>query len=90
MRVISGVARGIKLNSIDSTDTRPTIDRVKESLFNIIQPRIADSIVLDLFAGTFSLGFVCNKLKRNYIGIELSSTYCKYALENLPNSILDK
>lgn len=46
--------------------------------------------VLDLFAGTFSLGFVCNKLKRNYIGIELSSTYCKYALENLPNSILDK
>ena len=46
--------------------------------------------VLDLFAGTFSLGFVCNKLNRNYIGIELSSTYCKYALENLSNSTLDK
>lgn len=44
-------------------------------------------IVLDLFAGTFSLGFVCNQLKRNYIGIELSSTYCNYALQNLPNII---
>lgn len=37
MRVISGKARGTKLNSIESLDTRPTLDRVKESLFNIIQ-----------------------------------------------------
>ena len=37
MRVISGIARGTKLNSIESMSTRPTLDRVKESLFNIIQ-----------------------------------------------------
>ena len=37
MRVISGKARGTKLNSIESLSTRPTLDRVKESLFNIIQ-----------------------------------------------------
>ena len=35
--------------------------------------------VLDLFAGSFSLGVVCSRLNRNYIGIELSTTYCKYA-----------
>ena len=37
MRVISGRARGTKLKSIDSDKTRPTLDRVKESLFNILQ-----------------------------------------------------
>lgn len=59
MRVISGMARGTKLSSIDSIDTRPTLDRVKESLFNIIQPNISDSIVLDLFAGSGAIGIEC-------------------------------
>lgn len=59
MRVISGKARGTKLNSIDSLSTRPTLDRVKESLFNIIQNKIPDSIVLDLFAGSGALGIEC-------------------------------
>lgn len=53
MRVISGVARGTKLNSIESITTRPTLDRVKESLFNIIRNSIAEeAIALDLFAGS--------------------------------------
>lgn len=52
MRVISGKAKGTKLNSIDDIATRPTLDRVKESLFNIIQNKIEDSVVLDLFAGS--------------------------------------
>ena len=52
MRVISGKARGTKLNSIDDTATRPTLDRIKESLFNIIQTKISESIVLDLFGGS--------------------------------------
>ena len=51
MRVISGTARGSKLNTIESTSTRPTLDRVKESLFNILQNDIKDRVVLDLFAG---------------------------------------
>ena len=59
MRVISGIARGTKLNSIDSLNTRPTLDRVKESLFNIIHNKIADSIVLDLFAGSGAIGIEC-------------------------------
>ena len=56
MRVISGKAKGTKLNSIESLSTRPTLDRVKESLFNIIQEKINGSVVLDLFAGSGALG----------------------------------
>ena len=56
MRVISGKARGTKINTIESNTTRPTLDRVKESLFNILQDRIQDSVVLDLFAGSGALG----------------------------------
>ena len=56
MRVISGASRGKKLISLDSENTRPTLDRVKESLFNILRNNINDSMVLDLFAGTGALG----------------------------------
>lgn len=56
MRIISGSARGTKLISLDSLDTRPTLDRVKEALFSSITPYVYDSLVLDLFAGSASLG----------------------------------
>jgi 16S rRNA (guanine(966)-N(2))-methyltransferase RsmD len=56
MRIISGKARGTKLNTLEGLDTRPTLDRIKESLFNIIQDKIYDSEVLDLFAGSGALG----------------------------------
>lgn len=59
MRVISGKARGLKLNTPKNEDVRPTTDRVKESLFNIINGYIIDGDVLDLFAGTGSLGIEC-------------------------------
>ena len=56
MRIISGKARGTKLYTLDGTATRPTLDRVKESLFNIIQNDIKDSTVLDLFSGSGAIG----------------------------------
>lgn len=56
MRVISGKYKGKKLDGFGIPGTRPTMDRVKESLFGSIQNHIKDSIVLDLFAGTGSLG----------------------------------
>lgn len=56
MRVISGTARGTKLESIDSLSTRPTLDRVKESLFNIISSKIQDANILDIFAGSGAIG----------------------------------
>ena len=56
MRVISGKYKGKKLIGFDIDGTRPTMDRVKESLFGIIQDYIKGSTVLDLFAGSGSLG----------------------------------
>lgn len=56
MRVISGKYKGKKIDGFDIVGTRPTMDRVKESLFGMIQNNIKDSICLDLFAGTGSLG----------------------------------
>lgn len=56
MRVISGKYRGKSLMGYDIDGTRPTMDRVKESLFGIIQNSIKNSVVLDLFAGSGALG----------------------------------
>ena len=56
MKVISGKYKGRKLEGFDIAGTRPTMDRVKESLFAMIQPWIEDAVVLDLFAGSGNLG----------------------------------
>jgi len=56
LRIISGLARGTKINTIDNLSTRPTLDRVKEPLFSIIQNHINEANVLDLFAGSGALG----------------------------------
>jgi RNA methyltransferase, RsmD family len=56
LRIISGDAKGRRLVSPLGNETRPTSDRVKESLFNILGDRVPDSSVLDLFAGTGNLG----------------------------------
>ena len=56
MRVISGKYKGKNLTGFDIDGTRPTMDRVKESMFATIQNKLKDSIVLDLFAGSGSLG----------------------------------
>jgi len=56
LRITGGSARGRRLASPRSGQIRPTCDRVREALFNIIGQRIADSRVLDLFAGTGAIG----------------------------------
>lgn len=77
MRVISGTAKGTKLNSIDNLSTRPTLDRVKEPLFSIIQSYIVDANVLDLFAGSGALGIEC--LSRG----ALKCTFCDKSYETI-------
>lgn len=57
MRIIAGTRRGHKLYEFDGMDIRPTTDRVKESMFNLIQDFTAGSRVLDLFAGSGALSF---------------------------------
>ncbi|MFN8378664.1 MAG: 16S rRNA (guanine(966)-N(2))-methyltransferase RsmD [Anaerolineae bacterium] len=56
IRVIAGTARGKQLKMVPGDSTRPIMDRVKESLFNIIGADIIDATFLDLFAGTGSVG----------------------------------
>lgn len=56
MRIIAGKAKGRKILSPPTYETRPTLDRVKEAIFSMIQGYIPESIVIDVFAGTGSLG----------------------------------
>lgn len=56
MRVISGKARGTKLFTLEGLNTRPTLDRVKEPLFSIINMKINGADILDLFAGSGAMG----------------------------------
>lgn len=56
MRVISGKYKGMEIKGYDILGTRPTMDRVKESLFGSIQTHVKNSVCLDLFAGSGALG----------------------------------
>lgn len=56
MRIIAGKARGRKILSPETYETRPTLDRVKEAMFSIVQGYIPNALVLDVFSGTGSLG----------------------------------
>ncbi len=67
MRVIAGKARRLQLKTPEGFDTRPTTDKTKETLFNILNPYLADSDFLDIFSGSGA------------IGIEALSRGAKYA-----------
>lgn len=56
MRIIAGVARSLPLKTLPGMDTRPTTDRIKETLFNIISADIPGCSFLDLFAGSGQIG----------------------------------
>lgn len=94
MRIISGKARGTKLFTLDGLETRPTLDRVKESFFNIINNEIYDSIVLDLFAGSGAIGlefasrgarkvYLCDRSPRaiEIIKKNIQKTHCEEKVE---------
>ena len=68
MKVISGLLKGRNIEGFNIEGTRPTMDRVKESIFSTIQFEIRDAIVLDLFAGSGNLGIeaISNGANRCY------------------------
>ena len=93
MRIVAGKARGTKLYTLEGQNTRPTLDRVKESLFNIIQNEIQDSIFLDLFSGSGAIGLeavsrgakkaiLCDKSKEACMVIK-KNIEKTHALENI-------
>lgn len=56
MRVITGIARGMRLKTAEGLDVRPTAEKIKEAMFSIVQFDLEDAVVLDLFAGSGQLG----------------------------------
>lgn len=83
MRVISGTAKGRRLKS-PGTATRPITDRVKENLFNILGTRVLDANVLDLFAGTGSVGIeALSRGARSATFVEVDRDALRALRENL-------
>lgn len=56
MRIIAGKARSLPLKTVEGMNTRPTTDRIKETLFNMLQTRIGGCVFLDLFSGSGGIG----------------------------------
>lgn len=84
MRVIAGSARRLKLVTPEGNDTRPTQDRIKETLFNIIQIEVPGSVFIDLFSGSGGIGIeaLSRGAKKAYF-IENAANAYKCILENI-------
>ena len=84
MRVITGTARGRRLKELEGIQTRPTTDRVKEGMFNVLQFQIEGRRVLDLFAGTGQLGIEClSRRAESAVFVEQRQDALKLIRENL-------
>lgn len=84
MRVIAGTARRLKLITPDGNDTRPTQDRIKETLFNMIQLDVPGAVFIDLFSGSGGIGIeaLSRGAKKAYF-IENGANAYKCILTNL-------
>ncbi len=92
MRVISGEKKGFRLKAPKGRDTRPTEDRIKESMFNILKAIDKNSIVLDLFAGSGSIGieFLSRGTKKAYF-VDKSNISIMAIKDNLNHTdLMDK
>ena len=90
MRVISGKAKGIQLNTPEGMLTRPTTDRVKEALFSIIQFELPGARVLDLFGGTGQLGIeALSRGASNAVFVDSRREACQLIRSNLKKTHLE-
>ena len=84
MRIISGICRGRKLTPLKGLDIRPTPDRIRETLFNILGPRVRHAQVLDLFAGTGALGLeALSRGAVHAVFVDRSDTACHIIRQNI-------
>lgn len=91
MRVIAGTARSLKLKTIEGTDTRPTTDRIKETLFNILTGYTCDTSFLDLFSGSGGIGIeALSRGAKSCTFVELSPKAVSCIRDNLIHTKLDK
>jgi len=86
MRIIAGNARGRKLLSPVGMGTRPTLDRIKEAMFSIIQNKLVGAVVVDMFSGTGSLGLeaVSRGASKCYL-IDMGDTTFEMLQKNVDN-----
>ena len=90
MRVITGKARGVVLKTPEGMATRPTADRVKEALFNIIQFEIPAAKVLDLFGGTGQLGIeALSREAKSAVFVDEREDACRLIRENLKRTKME-
>lgn len=84
MRVIAGLAGGLKLKTRDSEETKPTLDRVKEAMFSMLNPYLNGAVVLDLFSGSGSLGIeALSRSASECIFCDKSRVCCDIIKDNL-------
>lgn len=90
MRVIAGKARRIPLSTIQGLDTRPTTDRIKETLFNMLQNQIYDCRFLDLFSGSGAIGIeALSRGAKSCIFVEKNPKAVSCIQENLKKTNLE-
>lgn len=91
MRVIAGTARSLPLKTVDGPDIRPTTDRIKETLFNMLQTEIPGCRFLDLFAGSGAIGIeALSRGAREAVFVEQSRAAAACIRENLAFTKLEK
>jgi len=91
MRIITGKARGLKLVTPKDYNVRPTADRIKESLFNILSRKIAASRVLDAFAGTGNLGLEAwSRGAEHIVFVDENETSIKLVKANIAKARAEK
>lgn len=91
MRVIAGTARRLQLKTLEGFDTRPTTDRIKETLFNILAPDLYGCRFLDLFAGSGGIGIeALSRGADEAVFVEKNPKAMACIKENLKHTGLDK
>ena len=90
MRIVAGKYRGKKLKEFELSSTKPTLDRVKESIFNLIQFEVLNAVVLDLFSGTGALGIeaISRGAKKTYL-VDSNKNAINLIQENLKGVVGD-
>ncbi|MBZ2179291.1 MAG: 16S rRNA (guanine(966)-N(2))-methyltransferase RsmD [Acidobacteria bacterium] len=84
MRVIAGEFRSRRLQSVEGTEVRPTPDRLRESLFNILQTRLAGMVFVDAYAGTGAVGLeALSRGARRVLFIERNKEALRVLFENI-------
>ena len=87
MRIIAGEKRGTRLLSLEGTETRPTLDRVKEGMFSAVQFSLPGANVLDLFAGSGQLGLeALSRGATRCVFIEQNKAAAAVVIENAKNA----